>query len=134
MAAGSGSLLHAFPRTIANPVDFSDDEMEAKSKGWQRIHGAFMLTREQLRKAADGAVTAEVQAVIDQAKAAVEQSMNDDFNTPMTIAALQDFTRTVNGWLNADSPLNKGSLEAIDQLFITIGGDVLGIFAGRSER
>ncbi len=111
----------------SNPVDFSDDEMEAKTKGWQRIHGSYMLTREQMRNAPAGDATADVQTLVDSTKTAFEERMNDDFNTPMATAVLQDFTRTVNGWLNGDTPLNQGSLAAIDRIFTQIGGEVLGI-------
>lgn len=117
----------------SNPVDFSDAEMEAKTKGWQRIHGAYLLTKEQLRKAPEGEATAEIKSLIETTTSAFEAKMSDDFNTPMAIATLQDFTRTVNGLLNSETPLNTGSLQAIESMFIRLGGDVLGILRNEAD-
>ena len=53
--------------------------------------------------------------------------MDDDFNTPRAIATLFDLSREVNTLLNSDKPVSRATLEAIDGLYRTLGGDVLGI-------
>jgi cysteinyl-tRNA synthetase len=53
--------------------------------------------------------------------------MDDDFNAPAGLATLQDLTRQVNSLLNEDEPLTTGTLQAIDELYQELGGDVLGI-------
>ncbi len=111
----------------SNPIDFSDQAVEAAAKGWQRIWGAVSLTRERLRNAPQGDVTDEIMAVLAKSKATFIEKMDDDFNAPAALAVLQDLTRQVNKWLNDDTPMNHDSLTAIDQLYRELGGDVLGI-------
>ncbi|MEM7119184.1 MAG: cysteine--tRNA ligase [Chloroflexota bacterium] len=116
-----------------NPIDFSNEAIEAAFKGWQRIWGAVSLMREQLRTADEGDVSEKVKTMLDKAKADFIERMNDDFNTPAAIAVLQDLTRKVNTLLNTDEPQTAGSLAAIDALYRELGGDVLGIVPEQAD-
>jgi len=53
--------------------------------------------------------------------------MDDDFNAPGALAALHDLTREVNILLNGEQPAGRTILEAIDQTYRDLGGQVLGI-------
>ena len=117
----------------SNPIDFSDEAVEAAYKGWQRIWGAVSLTREQLRRAASGEASAEVEAMLSAARAQFIERMNDDFNAPGALAVLQDLTRQVNTLINEGGPQTSGTLAAIDALFRELGGEVLGIVPEREE-
>ena len=110
-----------------SPVDFSEEAIEASTKGWQRMASAVNLVRTQLSQAPEGEASAKVTGLITQAIADFEEKMNDDFNSPSAIAVLQDFTRAVNTMLNSDEPLSAGSLTAIEQTYQKLGADVLGI-------
>jgi cysteinyl-tRNA synthetase len=111
----------------SNPIDLSDDAVEAASKGWQRIWGAVTLVRSQMQDAAAGEVESAVQQMLDTTRAGFIQKMNDDFNAPAALAVLQDLTRQVNTLLNNSGPQTQATLEAIDQIYRELGGDVLGI-------
>jgi cysteinyl-tRNA synthetase len=117
----------------SNPIDFSDEAIEAAFKGWQRIWGAVTLVRDQLRRADSGTADADIMAMLEKAKAAFIERMNDDFNTPAALAALQDLTRQVNTLLNEAGPHSRETLSAIDQLYRELGGDVLGIVPDQAE-
>jgi cysteinyl-tRNA synthetase len=117
----------------SNPIDFSDEAVEAAAKGWQRLWGAVTLVRQQLRQAAAGEASDEVSLLVDQTRQAFVEKMDDDFNAPAAIAVLQEMTRQVNSLLNANEPLTAGSLQAIDQLYRDLGGDVLGILPEATE-
>ena len=117
----------------SNPIDFSDGAVESAEKGWQRIWGAVQLVRDRLSKAADGDIDADVQAFLDQYKAAFIEKMDDDFNAPAAIGVLQDLTRKVNATLSDRSDLSSATLAAIDQLYRELGGDVLGIVPDSAE-
>ena len=117
----------------SNPIDFSDEAIEAAYKGWQRIWGAVSLTREQLRHAAPGEITPDVMAMLAVTREQFIERMNDDFNAPGALAVLQDLTRQVNGLINEGGPQTQGTLAAIDALFRELGGDVLGIVPDREE-
>jgi cysteinyl-tRNA synthetase len=112
----------------SNPIDFSDAAVEAAYKGWLRIWGAVTLVREQLKNADEGPESAEVREMLAQIRKSFIERMDDDFNAPAALAVLQDFTRRVNSLMNDSAQaLSRGSLEAIDQTFRELGGDVLGI-------
>jgi len=117
----------------SNPIDFSDEAVEAAHKGWQRIWGAVSLVRETLRRAHQGEPSAEATALLDAARAAFIERMNDDFNAPGALAVLQDLTRQVNTLINESGPQTRGTLEAIDALYRELGGEVLGIVPEREE-
>jgi cysteinyl-tRNA synthetase len=111
----------------SNPIDLSDDAVEAASKGWQRIWGAVTLVRSQMRDAAVGEIDSAVQEMLDITRAGFIQKMNDDFNAPAALAVLQDLTRQVNTLLNKSGLQTQATLEAIDQVYRELGGEVLGI-------
>ena len=117
----------------SNPIDFSDEAVEAAFKGWQRIWGAVTLVRDQLRRAETGKANADVLAMLEKAKAIFVEKMNDDFNMPAALASLQDLTRQVNTLLNEGQAQNRETLDAIDQLYRELGGDVLGIVPEQAE-
>jgi cysteinyl-tRNA synthetase len=110
-----------------SPIDFTDMAVDSAEKGWQRLWGAVSLTREQMRSAPAGELSAEVQAMLDEHKTNFLEKMSDDFNAPAGLATLQDLTRRVNALLNQGSPQTLGTLKAIDRLYRELGGQVLGI-------
>ncbi len=118
----------------SNPIDFSDDAVEAAFKGWQRIWSAVTLVREQMRNAATGEADSAVLDKLAAARASFIQKMNDDFNAPAALAVLQDLTRQVNTLLNEFGPQSRNTLEAIDKLYRELGGDVLGIIPDQLDR
>ncbi len=117
----------------SNPIDFSDEAVEAAYKGWQRIWGAVSLTREQLRHAETGEAGAAAVAMLAAAREQFIERMNDDFNAPGALAVLQDLTRQVNTLINEGGPQTRGTLTAIDTLFRELGGEVLGIVPERED-
>ncbi len=54
------------------------------------------------------------------------EALDDDFNAPVAIATLFDFSRSVNTLLNAEIQPSRAALEAIDGLYREFGGQVLG--------
>jgi cysteinyl-tRNA synthetase len=111
----------------SNPIDFSDEAIEAAFKGWQRLWGAVSLAREQWRTAPAGPADQAVLAMLASFKTAFREKMDDDFNAPAALAVLQELTRQVNTLLNEQGPQTQDTLTAIDQLYRELGGDVLGI-------
>lgn len=118
----------------SNPIDLSEDAVEAAFKGWQRIWSAVTLVRERMRNAEAGEPSSAVLDTLASAKAGFIQKMNDDFNAPAALAILQDLTRQVNILLNEFGPHTYGTLEAIDKLYRQLGGDVLGIIPEDLDR
>ncbi len=112
-----------------SPVDFSVKSVVAAGKGWERINNTANRVRQGLRLAQSGQLDAEFGAFLSSQKDAFLEKMNDDFNAPAALGVLHDLTHGVNTILNAAEPPNKGTLEAVDQLYQELAGDVLGILA-----
>lgn len=110
-----------------SPLDFSDEALQAAEKGLARLHAAVKLVRDQLQQASPGDIPEAVTELINRHKQAFEDAMNDDFNTAQAIAALFEFTKEVNTLLNAKEPLSQETLTAINNLYQTLGEDVLGL-------
>jgi len=109
-------------------TDFSDEALKSAAKGYDRLLGTVTLVRQQLAKATgDEAVDPEFVAILEAHKARFLAAMNNDFNTPQALAALFDFNKAANTLLNSERPVSKGTLEAIDQTYRTLGGDILGL-------
>ncbi len=108
--------------------DFTDKALKGASKGHERLLGTVAGVRQTLAKThSNGNLDPEFQAVIEQHKSRFIEAMNNDFNTPQALATLFDFNRTVNTLLNSDQPVSRTTLEAIDETYHSLGGDILGI-------
>lgn len=110
-----------------SPIDFSNEALQAAEKGLARLHATVKLIRDQLPSAPDGDIPAEIAQKLNAHKQTFIDALNDDFNTPQGIAALFDLNKTVNTLLNSGETLSKSTLIAIDNLYRTLGEDVLGI-------
>lgn len=119
--------LFAISAHYSSPVDYSEDSMEALKAGWERLYGAVRLTRQMMKNAPEGSAGDDFLARLEKAKADFIDRMDDDFNTPQAIAVLQELTRDVNTLLNSDEEVGLTVLEAINDLYNELGGDILGI-------
>jgi len=109
------------------PLDFTPEAIEAAGKGLQRLHTALATVQRRAASAPEGEPSATVQDMIDRARRAFEEAMDDDLGTPGAIAALFDMTRDVNTLLSTSSELNRGSLQALANAYERMAGQALGI-------
>jgi cysteinyl-tRNA synthetase len=118
-------------------TDFTDEALSAAARGYERLTGTVGLVRQRLAKpqnSASGAAEAETLDSIETLKSRFDEAMNNDFNTPQALAALFDFNRTVNTVLNQPEPISVATLEAIDEIYRRLGGEVLGIVPDEISR
>ncbi len=116
-----------------NPIDFSDGALEAASKGWERLVAPALAVRERLRNPGTGAEAgSDVSALVAETRRRCLEALDDDFNAPVAVAALFDFSRSVNTLLNTEASPSQAALAAIDGLYREIGGQVLGIVPERA--
>jgi len=111
----------------SNPVVYSEESLVSAKSGWERLMNAVRLTRQQMNNAPDTDAGNGFLERIAKAKAEFTTVMDDDFNSPRAIAVLQDLTRDVNTLLNADAEVGLSTLQAINEAYTTMGGDVLGL-------
>jgi cysteinyl-tRNA synthetase len=110
-----------------NPVDYSAEALDAAEAGLQRLLGPVALVRERLRTAPVGEVDSGVLELLDNQRERFIDAMDDDFNSPAALAVLFDLTTEVNKLLNSDIKLSRGTLEAIEGTYQSLGGRVLGV-------
>ncbi len=118
------------------PVDFSREALEAAQRGVYRLHNTVQKLRRRMERAmpAGTAILSQVFSFEDY-RQAFEEAMNDDFNTPQALAAVFDFVKDVNRYLDENEDISMGTLSAMDKIFQNLAGDVLGILpAGVEER
>jgi cysteinyl-tRNA synthetase len=119
--------MFVFSAHYSNPVTYSDEVLVAAQAGWERLYNAVRLTRQLVADAPDGDAGREFLPRIERLRTEFTDAMNDDFNAPKAIGALQEFTREVNTLLNSDDPVGKDILLAILESYQLLGGNVLGI-------
>jgi cysteinyl-tRNA synthetase len=109
--------------------DFTDEALSGAARGYERLAGTVLLTRQKLARVAEGDETLppDLQTIIEQTHQRFLAAMDHDFNTPQALAALFDFNRAVNTLLNSDRAISTGTLRAIDQTYRVLGGEILGL-------
>jgi cysteinyl-tRNA synthetase len=121
-----------------SPLDFNDAGLDAAEKSLERLNGPITLVRQRLSTTgaeAEGEVEPGMATLLAEARRRFVEAMDDDFNTPVALAALFDLTTEVNRRLNGDPPPNRATLVAIEQTYRELTGDVLGLIqAERVDR
>jgi len=109
-----------------SPLDFTVEAMQAATSGLERLQDVVAEVRWRLPRAPEGEAAPATTEMLEGYRQRFEQAMNDDFNTPQALAAIFDLTREVNSlWTAAD--LTQGDLEAMEEVYRHLAGDVLGL-------
>jgi len=116
-----------------SPLDFSDAALHAALSGFTKISEAVQALRSALTNAPAGDIDTQTQADLTQFRERFETAMNDDLNTSVALSVLFDMMRLTHK-LCADAKTSRASLQALDDLFSRLGGDVLGIVRDHYEQ
>ena len=106
-------------------LDFSDIALEAAQKGLQKLKQSFVrvLTAKSKKPGREN----EFDKVIDEYQSKFNDGMSDDFNTPQAIAAMFDFLKDINNWLDTKVEPHKETLDSIRKILENTTGNVLGL-------
>ncbi len=106
-----------------SPIDFSDQALRQARAGLSNFYDLFLRLEEIT--VSKGAADEEVGSALKAVAADFERAMDDDFNTPAALAALQTFRSELNTKLAAglSSAVAQQALTAIRRY-----GAVLGLF------
>ena len=101
-------------------VDFSNEALQASEKGLNRLMSAI-VTLHKLSASDNSSVDINnlVNKCID--------SMNDDFNTPITIAHLFDGVKIINSINDGNDTINIADLQRLKDHYQTFVFDILGL-------
>ena len=111
----------------SKPITYSPESMTNADNAWKRIYQAVRLTRYKMNSAKQEGDGQRFIEAIEKVTQGFTHAMNDDFNTPEAIAALQGFTNEVNTLLHSDIQVSLDVLNAIDETYRTFAANILGI-------
>jgi len=109
-----------------SPLDFSDAALFAAQSGYDKITKTVKALRKAIESAADGEADKEIEQQLAELKEKFEAAMNDDLNTSIALSVIFELVRITNPLLEKVDA-TKTTLDAIDDLFTKLGGDVLGV-------
>jgi len=111
-----------------SPLDFSDAALFAAHSGNQKIGEAVRSLRKKLAAAPQGEIDLEILKQLEDARTKFEQAMNDDLNTAVALSVLFDLVRISNKAVE-DKKVTRETLGAVNDAFVKLGGDILGVVA-----
>ena len=108
-----------------SPIDFSDSNLDESLSAYRRLEGVY--NRLELNSKSGDRSPDELLKAIESCYSDFSDAMNDDFNTREALAVLFQFSRLVNGYQL--EILTKNLQENILEVFVNLGGEVLGLFS-----
>jgi cysteinyl-tRNA synthetase len=109
-----------------SPLDFSDAALFAAQSGFEKITETVIEVRKRKNSALEGEIDKEIEEKLNGLMEKFEAAMNDDLNTSVALSVMFELVRETQKLLESRET-NKQTLEAVDDLFSKLGGDVLGI-------
>jgi len=109
-------------------LDLTDEALQAAEKGYRRLMEANQTLQGLVHPGPDtkGPLDEEIQTLMGQ----VEEEMNDDFNTPKTLAKLFELVSKINGLKDGHlsfEGLTALTLDQLKTLFREFIFDILGL-------
>jgi len=109
-----------------SPLDFSDAAIFAAQSGYERITETVRAVRRKMPAAKEGKLDEQTADELGRLKKKFEGAMNDDLNTSIALSVIFELVRLANK-LFASGAVTVATLEAVDDSFSRLGGEVLGI-------
>lgn len=106
-------------------VDFSNEALQASEKGLKRLMSSIKLLE---NITPSQSTSFKVNIIIDNC----QSSMNDDFNTPITIAHLFDGLKYINLLSEGKATITNQDLAILKNHYTTYIFDILGLFPEKS--
>jgi cysteinyl-tRNA synthetase len=112
-----------------SPANYVPEALDAAKAGLERLRNCIQSLTSLLTSAGPGPGAGDqaLSTALDRGDAAFHSAMDDDFNTPVALAALFDLVREVNGCLAAPAPLSTPGLRRALDFFRSTAGSVLGV-------
>lgn len=96
-----------------SPVDLTDEALGAAEKGYHRLmEGLKRLDNLHSEKDSNGALGTEIEELIDK----MYDEMNDDFNTPRTLAVIFELITRINAIVDGHRDIEEVSDKTLDRL------------------
>ena len=108
----------------SSTLDFSNEALEASEKGFNRLMNAYELSA---KLSANSKEASEADKEIADIAARCKVEMDDDFNTPKTIASLFDLASLTNKIKDNTLQVSAEGLQLLQKTFSNFVEDILGL-------
>jgi cysteinyl-tRNA synthetase len=108
-----------------SPLDFSDAALTAAQSGYEKMTNAVVAVRKRIKNASNGRISSDIESHLKALKEKFETAMNDDLNTAIALSVMFDLVALAYDQISTNAA--SETLAAIDNMFMKLGGDVLGI-------
>lgn len=115
-----------------SPIDFSDAGLAAAQSGYDKIKDAVITLRKQIASGGAGDADANVVKELEDVKAKFEAAMSDDLNTSVGLSVIFELVKIARR-ICEEGNASQATLKAVDDMFMKLGGDVLGIVKDKYE-
>jgi cysteinyl-tRNA synthetase len=112
-----------------SPTDFSEEALLAAQAGYDRLSGAVFRLMTDAINAPKGQVEQGVAEKVEATRLRFLRAMDDDFSTPIALAALFDFARELNT-IASKHDLTRGSYDLALNAFSEMAWHVMGLNLG----
>ncbi len=109
-----------------SPLDFSDAALFAAQSGYEKITETVKAVRKRMTQVPEGEADSAGTEQLKQLREKFEAAMNDDLNTSVALSVVFELVRLTNNLLE-ESEMTTETINAVDDLFSRLGGDVLGL-------
>jgi cysteinyl-tRNA synthetase len=108
-------------------TDFSDEALSAAEKGVERINNLMREIDSRQDRLPVGDASPETKRVVEEARGAFNDAMDDDFNTPTAVGAIFDLVRSANTVLADGGSIADGDLALFSSGIKEMAVEVLGL-------
>ncbi|MEM3174093.1 MAG: cysteine--tRNA ligase [Candidatus Bathyarchaeia archaeon] len=110
-----------------SPIDFNEESMKVAKANVERIFGALERLLSLKERDESGKEDEKLVSQAREAKRRFEESMDDDFNMPLAIAAVFEIVKAVNAYADQNGEIGAATKKEVYEIFKTLVEDVLGI-------
>jgi len=115
-----------------SPIDFSDEALFAAQSGYEKLTNAVSAVRKQIKNAPDGPIDNGTVNRLKTLKEKFETAMNDDLNTAVALSVMFELVNLANDLIVKST--TSETLITVDNMFMRLGGDVLGIVKDKYDQ
>ncbi|MEM2272625.1 MAG: cysteine--tRNA ligase [Candidatus Bathyarchaeia archaeon] len=110
-----------------SPLDFNRESIEQARVNLEKIFNAVERLLSLEERSERGEEEAALLSQVYEAKRRFEEAMDDDFNTPLAIAAIFDIVKAINTYTNRNSCIEAEAKKEVYEVTRILLEDILGI-------
>lgn len=110
-----------------SPLDFNKETIEQAKANVEKIFNAIERLLSLKERSERGEDEEAFLAQVRDAKRRFEEAMDDDFNTPLAIAAIFDMVKAINVYVNKNESIEAAAKKEVYETLRVLLEDVLGI-------